>query len=146
MKRSEAKGNRAAVEGSLPPTLETNGWELESAEERHATAPATFVIPSREERETVSPGTMVKLLFLFNGQEGGRSVVDCERMWVTVLSTAQGQYSGRLESLPAGSTAVAPGQILTFGPEHIAGVLVPKTDSRHPDHRPTSWWRRLLRR
>jgi hypothetical protein len=138
------KGSRKG-EPSLA-MLETDGWELESAEERHAAAPATFDIPSREEREHVPQGVMVKLLFLLSAEEGGQAVINCERMWVTVLSASEGRYTGRLESLPVSSAALSPGHTVAFGPEHIASVLVPKTDPRHPDNSPkTSWWRRLLR-
>lgn len=126
------------------PTFEADGWKLESAEDRHAASPETFSIPSREERATVAPGRMVKLLFLFMNQEQGTPIVDCERMWVTVLSADRGQYAGRLESLPASSTALSPGHVVSFGPEHIAAVMIPKTDPKHPDYRPrVAWWRRL---
>ena len=126
------------------PTLEADGWELESAEERHAASPATFSIPSPDERAAVAPGRMVKLLFLFMNQEQGAPIIDCERMWVTVLSAERGQYSGRLESLPSSSTVLSPGHVVTFGPEHIAAVMIPRTDPKHPDYkRWFGWWRRL---
>jgi Uncharacterized protein conserved in bacteria (DUF2314) len=126
------------------PTLEIDGWGLESAEERHAAAPASFDIPSREERAAVPVGRRVKLLFLFMNQEEGRPIIDCERMWVTVTSANDGQYTGRLESSPASSSVLSPGDVVTFGPEHIATVLIPKTDPTHPEYRaPASWWRRL---
>jgi hypothetical protein len=107
------------------PSLDTDGWELESAEERLAAAPTTFTSPSREDREAVTVGTMAKLLFLFLNHEDAKPIVDCERMWVTVLSANERHYEGRLESLPATSDALRPGQIVPFGPEHIAALSTP---------------------
>jgi uncharacterized protein YegJ (DUF2314 family) len=129
------------------PTLDADGWELESAEARHAAAPTTFGIPSRAERIAVPVGRMVKLLFLFMNEENGAPIVDCERMWVTVLSATNGGYTGRLESEPATSRVLAPGQIVAFTSEHISAVLVSEMDPTHPRHRsPRSWWNRLLGR
>jgi hypothetical protein len=125
------------------PTFETDGWELERAEDRHAASPETFSIPSREERVAVAPGRTVKLLFLFMNEEQGTPIIDCERMWVTVLSAEGGTYTGRLESLPASSSALAPGYVVSFGPEHIAAVMTPTTDPTHPDRPRIGWWRRL---
>lgn len=107
------------------PDLDTDGWELESAEARHAAAPGTFHIPSRVARETLRLGSAAKLLFLLMNEEDGKPIVDCERMWVTVVSSENGGYRGRLESQPITSRVLSPGDIVAFGPEHIAGVRGP---------------------
>jgi len=46
-------------------SLEDDGWELESARERHKEYPAKFEIPSDNELQSLKVGDMVKLLFLF---------------------------------------------------------------------------------
>jgi hypothetical protein len=47
------------------PSLDDDGWELESAEARHAEHPDKFLIPSLDERRSLRAGDRVKLLFLF---------------------------------------------------------------------------------
>ena len=44
-------------------TTERDGWQLESAEARHAANPERFWIPTRLQRETLRPGDGAKLLF-----------------------------------------------------------------------------------
>ncbi len=117
-------------------TLEQDGWMLDNAESRHAEAPGTFHIPSRAERTGLQVGQMVKLLFLFlNAEPDGSPVIDCEKMWVTIQEVAAGRYRGHLESLPHTSTALAPLDRIEFGPEHVAAVLIRRTDPRHPEFR-----------
>ncbi len=55
-------------------TVEKDGWTLASAEDRHAAHPETFHIPSRDERESMSPGDAAKLLFDIQTKENGRVV------------------------------------------------------------------------
>lgn len=117
-------------------TFHADGWTLDNAEQRHAEAPATFHIPDRTERTSLRVGQKVQLLFLFlNEQPDGTEVVDCEKMWVTILEVRSGRYRGQLESLPHTSTALVPLDEIRFGPEHVAAVLIPKTDPRHPHYR-----------
>jgi hypothetical protein len=90
------------MEGPLSfPTIEKNGWELVSAEERAAAAPATFIIPSRAVRESLSSGDAAKLLFDIETREGG-CVIDrgVDRMWVIIKAKAEGSYVGVLDNDP----------------------------------------------
>ncbi len=84
------------------PSLDADGWELESALERHRRAPRTFSIPTAEERSTLAVGSLVKLLFLIPGRdETGSPYVQGERMWVVVEEVRDGpEYRGTLESQP----------------------------------------------
>ena len=118
------------------PDLDIDGWELEDAEERHRAHPETFEIPSAEERASWTPGTLVKLLFLFLNEEDGKPIIDCERMWVRITERRNGGYVGQLESLPATSDVLPLGAIVEFGPQHIAVVMIPRTDPRHPEYTP----------
>ena len=105
------------------PNLDENGWELESAEMRHAVAPSRFLIPSLQERSSLVPGQRVKLLFLLLTTEIPAQVT-CERMWVTVRESSPNGYTGTLDSLPASSQAIRPGDQVKFRPEHVCGILV----------------------
>lgn len=118
------------------PTLEQDGWTLDDAERRHAEAPGTFHIPGQSERAGLRVGQMVQLLFLFlNEEPDGSRVIDCEKMWVTVLEVDGGRYCGQLESLPHTSRVLAPLDRIDFGPEHVGAVFIRKTDPRHPEYR-----------
>ncbi len=78
---------------------------------------------------------MVKLLFLFlNREPDGSQIIDCERMWVTLKSVTPAGFEGQLESMPATSKALAPLATVRFGPEHVAGLFVRKSDPRHPSY------------
>jgi hypothetical protein len=117
-------------------TLERDRWALDNAEGRHAEAPDTFHIPSRAERAGLQAGQMVQLLFLFlNEEPDGAPIIDCEKMWVTILGVADGRYWGQLESLPRTSTVLAPLDRIEFGPEHVGAVFIHRTDPRHPEYR-----------
>jgi hypothetical protein len=111
------------------PTLARDGWELESAEDRHAQYPTKFEIPSREQRTELREGARVKLLFLIREADG---IVGCERMWVTIDRVTGPTYEGILESQPATTDALHPGDRIAFGPEHVASVWVSASDPRHP--------------
>ena len=124
-------------------TLETDGWELESAEERQSANPASFMIPPAQERVALQPGVRAKLLFLFMNEEKGKPIIDCERMWVTVRASRNGRYDGVLDDAPVTSAVLKDGALIEFGPEHVASILIPRTDPRHPEYvRPAKpWWR-----
>ena len=105
--------------------MEVDGWTLLSSEERHAAHPGSFVIPSREARESLTPGAAVKLLFDIETQERGR-VIDrgVDRMWVIVRSACDGRYEGVLDNDPGAAEHLnlRAGDIIVFGPEHVAAI------------------------
>lgn len=88
-------------------TLEEHGWTLESAEDRHANAPDSFQIPSRDERESLAIGRRVQLLFNFLNRDEHGEIIDCEKMWVTIDSIHGNSYVGCLDNMPATSNLVA---------------------------------------
>ena len=118
------------------PTLDEHGWTLDNAEDRHAEAPDTFHIPSRDERESLTVGRRVQLLFLFVDDDRPSEFVNCEKMWVSINAVQNGRYTAILDNLPAISDRVAPGDTVAFGLENIGSILIPKTDPRHPDYSP----------
>ena len=120
------------MEGHLSfPTIEKNGWALVSAEERAEAAPATFIIPSRAVRESLSSGDAAKLLFDIETREGGR-VIDrgVDRMWVIIKAKAEGSYIGILDNDPgtAENLTLHEGDQVVFGPEHVADIGRPPRD------------------
>ena len=116
--------------------LKEHGWELESAVAYHQQYPDKFKIPSEEERTHLRVGDRVKLLFLLSGTDDSGPFLQGERMWVTVHTVAGTDYTGVLESLPESSNALQPGDIVSFTADHVAAIFVPKSDPRHPDHKP----------
>lgn len=113
------------------PTIEKDGWALLSAELRAEAAPATFIIPARAVRESLSPGDAVKLLFDIETREGGR-VIDrgIDRMWVIIKGKAEGIYIGVLDNDPGTRENVSLHErdYVIFRPEHVADVGRPPND------------------
>jgi hypothetical protein len=109
-------------------SIETDGWALVSAEERHAAYPESFEIPSKASREALLPGVGVKLLFDIETRENGR-VVDrgIDRMWVIVKRRGPQGYEGVLDNNPGRSEnlKLGEGDTVHFGPEHVAGIEYP---------------------
>ena len=109
-------------------SLDNDGWELISAEDRNANHPDTFQIPARAKRESLAPGDAAKLLFDIETRKDGR-VVDrgVDRMWVIVKNRTDGGYIGVLDNNPgiAENLRLREGDYISFGPEHIAEIGSP---------------------
>ena len=106
-----------------PPSLERDGWCLDDGEERHAAAPETFWIPSREARRGLYPGCGVKLIFRIDTPDGD----EVERMWVVATQRdADGErYMGVLDNTPFSEFApgrLEPGFELPFEPRHVVDI------------------------
>lgn len=113
------------------PSIETDGWALVSAEERHAASPKTFEIPPRGSRESLPPGAGAKLLFDIETKENGR-IIDrgVDRMWVIVKGRGPLGYEGVLDNDPgrAENLKLREGDVVNFGPEHVAAIEYPPRD------------------
>ncbi len=120
----------------MRPNLEGSGWEMESAVARHGADPDTFRIPAEEERGGLTEGDPVKLLFLLAGEDASGPYVQCERMWMVVEEASDGGYVGALDNAPVTSGVLRAGDRVSFGPEHVATIWVPREDPRHPDSGP----------
>lgn len=124
------------------PGWEIDGWHLDSGEERHANAPDTFWIPTREARESLQPGDYAKLIFVI-ALDDAEDSVDVERMWVIVRERIGDTYLGILDNKPSGITENEDlwlGTELPFRPEHIIDIDLPTKESvdlaRKPPRRP----------
>lgn len=108
--------------------IERDGWALLSAEERQAHHPDTFRIPPRRERDTLSPGDAVQLLFDIETKDGER-VVDrgVDRMWVIVKRRVENLYTGVLDSDPgcADGLSLREGVEVVFSAEHVIAISRP---------------------
>jgi len=113
------------------PTIEEDGWALVSAEERAVAFPDTFQIPSRIERQSLSPGDAAKLLFDIETREDGR-IIDrgVDRMWVIVQARTEAGYIGILDNNPgvAENLKLHERALVVFGPEHVAEIGWPPRD------------------
>lgn len=90
-------------------------YELENGEERHAANPKTFWIPSRQDRENIPVGTHAKLMFR---APDGR----IERMWVEVTGRHEdGGYVGELDNEPVFVKLVWR-DLVQFKPEHVINI------------------------
>ena len=105
-------------------TLDSDGWELDSAVALNEEHPDTFHVPTRRERESLEIGQEVKLLFLLENEENGEPIIDCERMWVRVAARDGTNYIGTLLSSPVTSPKLRPGHVVTFTPDHVASITV----------------------
>lgn len=104
------------------PTLEDDGWQLESGVARHAEAPDTFEIPDESVRSRLVPGCAAKLIFTLRGSVGPA----VERMWVHITGYTNVGYTGTLNNTPKTvGASIAPGDPVSFLPEHIIDTLPP---------------------
>ena len=108
------------------PSIERDGWCLESGEERHAANPDTFWIPDLEARRGLYPGCGVKLIFHID-RPGG---VDVERMWVVVTQRLDdgARYLALLDNTPCsecGPGRLEPDFEVPFEPRHVINILDP---------------------
>ena len=112
-------------------SIEKDGWTLESAEARHARYPETFEIPRRTERESLTPGDGVQLLFELEERDTGKVIGrGIDRLWVIVKRRAGALYVGVLDSDPGVSPQLTlrPGTEILFGPEHVIAISRPPDD------------------
>ena len=92
---------------------------LDDAEATAAEFPSTFFIPSRPEREAVTEGKLVKLVFRLETE----SEAFVERMWVIVKERKNdGSFLGILDNDPTCTEEIQSGLEVTFGPEHIIEI------------------------
>lgn len=93
-------------------------YSLEDGEDRNRQNPGTFEIPSREAREDLQPGQIVKLLFAIVA--GGEEQI--ERMWVVVERRDGDDYIGRLDNQPVSTDQMRPGMTVRFQPRHVIAI------------------------
>lgn len=101
-------------------------WGLLDAEAQHEAFPDAFPIPTRQERDALQPGDLVKLVFVLDPPPA--SGPNAERMWVEVRSVDEGAYDGWLTNAPTVIDHLDAGTFLTFSAEHVAGIALRKEE------------------
>lgn len=90
-------------------------YTLANVEDRNREHPSTFHIPSWTLRSSLMVGDAAKLLFEGTEGEGG------DRMWLEILEPlTPGRYRGKLLNDPAMISGIHAGDVIEFGPEHVA--------------------------
>ena len=95
-------------------------YTIANVEEAAARAPDAFKIPLRAVRERLKIGWLAKLVFEFEQKPNGCTG---ERMWVrvdTVDPNLKKKYAGALINTPTAIDSLHPGDVVEFGPEHVA--------------------------
>ncbi|NLD76735.1 MAG: DUF2185 domain-containing protein [Acidimicrobiales bacterium] len=112
----------------MPPDPSTvpADWGLLDAEAQHRSFPDAFPIPTRQERESLQAGDMVKMVFVLDPPP--ESGPNAERMWVEVRSARDGGYDGWLTNEPKVIPDLEVGTFLAFAPEHVAGIALHTQD------------------
>jgi len=114
----EVEENKPVPEGIIKLEGDVT-YSLENGEARNHEYPETFEIPSRELREQLKAGDLVKLLFtLTNGNDS-----QSERMWVIVTGGDSAGYEGTLDNDPVSTDRIKSGLKVTFKPEHVISIF-----------------------
>lgn len=108
------------------PSLDLDGWCLDDAEQRRASAPDTFVIPGKKLRSGLGRGALAQLLFMITVEDGEEP--ECEAMWVVVRRRFPGGYLGVLDNDPTcieKNHELWSGSEIPFEPRHIIDARPP---------------------
>jgi hypothetical protein len=92
-------------------------YQLINADIEHRAYPRTYSIPRRIVRESLRPGDFVKLVFKVDPPVPRASA---ERMWVEVTHLSYGRYRSNLANDPDYIPELHHGDLIEFGPEHVA--------------------------
>ncbi|MCK4501701.1 MAG: DUF2314 domain-containing protein [Desulfuromonadales bacterium] len=107
-------------------------YTLDDAEEVNRQYPDTFWIPSRNVRENLGEGQLVKLLFrITNGSED-----QVERMWVEITKISNNGYEGILDNDPYCTKRITAGLKVNFQAQHVIEVY--KYDPSNEVSQPTN--------
>ena len=127
------------------PDFEQDGWCLEDGEELHREAPETFWLPELEDRQSLQPGDLVKLIFRIS-VDNEEEPVAVERMWVIVRERVGEQYLGILDNDPYAieeNDEFWSGVELPFSPRHVIDIdRADVSEALQPVPLPTRFWDR----
>ena len=93
-------------------------YALDDGEALNREFPDTFWVPSRDERDNLLPGELVKLIFRISLE----SEQHVERMWVMVKERLENGYVGELDNDPYCTTELCAGARVEFRPEHVIQI------------------------
>ncbi len=102
--------------------MDKQEYTLDDVQQKNRENPRHFQSPTEEEIAALQPGDEVRLIFRLPApRDDGLSG---ERMWVRIASIDDQQFTGELQSKPAALQNLQPGDSISFGPQHIATVVV----------------------
>jgi len=104
--------------GARGATPEPHDWWLADGEALHAEHPRSFFIPTRERREALQPGELIKLEFQYGPHADGEGEGHVERMWVEVTGAGQ----GILRNGPFRLQGLELGDHVAYGLEHVISI------------------------
>jgi hypothetical protein len=90
-------------------------YKLDNAIKLNKKYPTTFLIPHKEEIESIKVGDEVKLIFSQSGKIKAR-------MWVLVTKKIGNTFIGKLDNIPL-SLTLTPGQLIKFQSKHIIAIM-----------------------
>ena len=97
-------------------------YRLDDGEVLNRSHPDTFWIPSRQRRENLVDGDLVKLIFeLDDGEQ-----IQRERMWVLVEGREGSKYRGLLDNDPVSTDEIKSGMEVLFEARHVIDVYEPE--------------------
>ena len=100
-----------------------DGYELDDGEAIHAASPDTFHLPTIDERTSLKPGDLVKLIFRIHVvSDDGESCCEVERMWVIVQGRQDAYYLGTLDNDPYCTDGIKAGMNVVFLPKHVIDI------------------------
>ncbi|MDA0179607.1 hypothetical protein OJ997_04810 [Solirubrobacter phytolaccae] len=99
-------------------TPEPHDWWLADGEALHAEHPRSFFIPTRERREALQPGELIKLEFQYGPHADSEGEGHVERMWVEVVEAGH----GILRNGPFRIQGLELGDHVSFHPEHVISI------------------------
>jgi hypothetical protein len=102
-------------------------WDLEDVEVT-AQESRTFHIASRDERSSLQVGALVRLHFVLRAPQPGEP--RAERMWVEIDSMGSNLFRGYLTNQPEFIRDLRIGDLIEFGPQHVAQLVVSRDHSR----------------
>ena len=100
-------------------------YVLEDGEESNRAYPETFEIPSKEARDSLKAGQIVKLMFRITAD--GKT--QTERMWVVVKAKEQNGYRGILDNDPTCTEKMKSGLEVNFQPRHVISIYEERGES-----------------
>lgn len=104
-------------------TLEVDGWMIDDGEIAHAHNPDKFWIPSLHDRQSLVPGSTVKIRFYIRAPNDSGDLVDFgERMWVQVKERHGDWYLGELDNDPHCTDTIRAGMALWFQSRHVIDI------------------------
>lgn len=107
-------------------SYERDRWELFSGVVRHRDSPDTFWIPDEDDRDSVTIGDLVKLIFEYDIEATEEDPHTAERMWVRITDRIDQFYIGSLDNEPIVARdyhKLAVGSRIVFLSEHIIDIL-----------------------